>query len=197
MSENNTLSNTARTKRKRKPRKALTPKQWIQLRELHECHNYTFKTLADTWGISEDAIKHRSMKENWSQRKLSEAIQKKIEESTIEIFARKGMTKEHLLELYAQAAEKSTKSIYIREISKDDFGNPIKTKTGRVVYAERSVLFPDNDIMLRNRQEISKLCGYYSAPKSPVQADDTPDVPIPIVSNIKPQAIPQAQEASK
>jgi hypothetical protein len=173
-------------KRKYKPRKHLTPIQWGDLRKLYEFGEYTFKQLADNWGISEFSIKRRSMTEKWTERSLVAAVQKKVELSTIELFAAAGMPKDEYIRLMVEGMQKTMTVKNVKEFLKDKDGNIIYDKKGHPMIADRTVQAVDNSIRLEYRKEYAKLTGLYAPPKQAIEPPppEEDDEPAQIVSSI-------------
>ena len=78
---------------------AYTTKQWAKVKADYLTGNYSVEKLSKKYEISEPAISNKAKAEGWIKGQLKEKIEKKVEESTIEILARIGCTPEFRLKL--------------------------------------------------------------------------------------------------
>lgn len=156
---------------KSKPQKNLTPEQWGMIRHLWSINEgYTFDKLAKEFGISIQTIKRRSVIEQWRIRKIE--IRKKIDESMEDMFIRLGMPKEEYVQMIIDGARNTKKLANVKDIAKKKNmrgeEEVITTMKGVPVTIEKTVHVADNDNLIKYRQEIAKLCGYYAPLKHKV-----------------------------
>jgi len=72
---------------------------WAKVKTDYETGNYSVLQLAKKYSISKKAIDKHLKEEGWVKGELKKTIQKKIEESTLELFVKRGMPRERIVEL--------------------------------------------------------------------------------------------------
>ena len=76
---------------------AYSTDKWAKVKADYLTGNFSYDDLSEKYRISEPCIRKRSKSDGWVKGELKEKIQKKIEESTLEAFARIGLTKDKVL----------------------------------------------------------------------------------------------------
>lgn len=190
----------AKKQTKRRKAKRLSPAQWETIRIKWSEGGGTFEVLSKEFGVTVSAIKKRSQREQWKQRKPEH--EEKVRQTTEEILIKLGMPKEKFLRMMLRSAkkiEKQREEIVLvkpppKKIGK---GKNAKLVEQAPIAMRRTVKVPDNYLMLEYRKEIAKLVGWYSAPKATVRSDDgQPETEIPIITHIKRVEDPNAKENS-
>ena len=132
---------------------AYSAEKWAEAKSLYESGNHTIDTLNKETGISIQAIKKRIITHGWEKGKNSQIIDKIVEESTIEMFARLGLPKERVLKKIAEGME-ATKLL----IS----GNKEEA------FAE---VVPDHQAIEKYITQYNKMCGQYAPEKQEIKQE--------------------------
>lgn len=166
---------------KRKPGERIPPDVWSIIRAMWEGGSYTFAELSTLHDISISTIKQRSSAEKWKEGRLSEAIQKKIEESTAAIFAKFRMPREKRIGYIVEAIRNPVVSEEVTELQRGPSGKVLRTRNGRLLTYKKTMDKLSYEVRLRYLQEAHKLCGDYAPLKLPVPAaPETPTERIPV-----------------
>jgi len=174
---------------KKLKRKRLSPEQWETIK-VEWCEGKgTFSALSTKWGVSIDAIKKRSTREQWKEKKPEHEA--KVRESTEALLIKLGMPKEKFLRMMLRSAkkiEKPREEIVLVKPPPKKIGTGKKAKLvdQAPIAMRRTVRVLDNYLMLEYRKEIAKLVGWYAAPKATKKDEDpTSQAEIPVVTHIQ------------
>ena len=138
---------------------AYPAKTWAKAKADYLTGDYSVKDLWKKHGIAEITIEKKIGIEKWEKGKLKEVIEKKIEESTAEMFARLGMPKEKFLEVILEGL-KADRTYIKKDGSGEGFIEVEPDHTARAKYVT----------------EVNKMTGGYTAEKKEIIGD--PENPI-------------------
>ena len=135
---------------------AYPAKVWAKVKADYETGNFSIDKLHEKHTISVDTLKRKISGEKWQKGKLKPIIEKKIEETTAQMFARLGLPKEKLLEKIIEGTDADR--TYIK---KDGSGEGF-------VEVE-----PDHAARVKYITEINKMTGGYTPEKQEITAKNT------------------------
>ena len=133
---------------------AYPAKTWAKVKADYETGNFSVADLWKKYGIAEITIEKRIGNEKWKKGKLKKKIEEKIEESTLEMFARLGMPKEKFLQVIIDGL--NADRTYIK---KDGSGEGF-------IEVE-----PDHAARSRYVTEVNKMTGGYVPEKKEISGD--------------------------
>lgn len=157
------------------------------VRSLWESGDYTFSMLSQQWGVSVSRLKQKSCEEYWEKGKLKQKVQKKIEEKTVDMLARLGMPKEEFMKMVIDGAKETMCMRNVKRAFKADDGKTVMIGQKPLI-VDQTVSVVDNEAILRYRDMIAKLAGWYAPPKSAIQIATDEKDEIPILLNIQPKS---------
>tara|TARA_R110000737_G_C14359287_1_gene446651 strand:- start:10 stop:519 length:510 start_codon:yes stop_codon:yes gene_type:complete len=135
---------------------AYPAKVWAKVKADYETGNFSIDKMGEKYGISTATIEKRIKADKWQKGKLKPIIEKKIEETTAEMFARLGLPKEKLLDKIIEGTD-ANRTYIKRDGSGEGF-----------VEVE-----PDHAARVKYITEINKMTGGYTPEKQEITAKNT------------------------
>lgn len=155
-------------------------KIWQNVRAQYETGQYTIDELQKMFGISRDSIQYQSNHQGWIKGKKSETIIRRIQENTLERFARLGMPPDKVAQRVLEGIECTTDTIKkiadrLKEIEVDDLpAQKILQKIGSII----KDLAEFKKVSLLYIQEYNRMIGGYAPTKTEITgANGSPLIP--------------------